>query len=133
MGRVSAARRRDDAGDARGACVHRRIGMRVTGRLLIAIWMSALLVIGTFAVFQVRDEQRRLPDEVQGRASLLGDGLRESVEAAVRRGSKASLARVLKRARQADGLIVVFDDLGTMVAAAPDEALPPLPSVIQAL
>ena len=107
--------------------------MRVTGRLLIAIWMSALLVIGTFAVFQVRDEQRRLLDEVQGRASLLGDGLRESVEAAVRRGSKASLARVLKRARQADGLIVVFDDLGTMVAAAPDEALPPLPSVIQAL
>jgi trehalose-6-phosphate synthase/HAMP domain-containing protein len=107
--------------------------MRVTWRLLLAIWLSELLVIGTFAVFQVRAEQRRLLQEVQRRAALLGDGLRDSVEGSVRRGSKGSLVRTLKRRRMADGDIVVVDNLGTTVAAVPDNSLPAIPMVIQAL
>jgi trehalose 6-phosphate synthase len=107
--------------------------MRVTGRLLVAIWVSGLLVIGTFAIFQVREEQQRLLEEIQRRAALLGEGLREPVEAAVRRGSKGSLVRVLKRPHIADGHIVVFDSLGTSIAGAPNDALPPIPIVTRAL
>jgi trehalose 6-phosphate synthase len=97
------------------------------------MWMSALLVVGMFAIFQVRQEQQRLLEEMQRRASLIGDGLREPVEAAVRRGSRTGLIRVLKRPRIADGRLVVVDGLGTTLAAAPQGTLPPIPIVIDAL
>ena len=67
--------------------------MRVTLRLLGAIWICALLIIAAFAFLEVRQERQRLVDNLERRATLLGEALRESVQPAMRQGSTPRIAR----------------------------------------
>lgn len=61
--------------------------MKFTLRLVGAIWVSALVVIAGFAFLQIREERHRLVNDLERRAHLLGEGLKEAVEPAVARGS----------------------------------------------
>ena len=83
--------------------------MRLTLRLLGAIWVSALIIIAAFAVLQVREERQRIVKDLERRATRLGKGLKESVERAVRKGSTAAVARLLKKFARADRHIVAYD------------------------
>jgi len=109
--------------------------MKVTIRLLSAIWICALLVVGAFGFFQVREERRRSLDDLERRASLLGEGLKESVEPAARRGSTAGIARVLKKFARPERRIAVYDAFGSLTTMAPSgQAVPPsLPEITDAL
>jgi trehalose-6-phosphate synthase/HAMP domain-containing protein len=106
-------------------------GMKVTVRLLGAIWICALLIVGAFGFFQVRGERQRLVEDLERRAALLGEGLKESVQPAVRRGSATAIARVLKKFGRPDRRIAVYDAFGSAVSASSGEAhVPPsLPEV----
>ncbi len=109
--------------------------MKVTVRLLGAIWVSALVVFAGFAVFQIQEERQRLQLDLERRGALLGEGLKESIEPAVRRGRTAVLGRIIKKFARADRGIVVYDSFASPLAVAPAGAPPPpsLPEVTEAI
>ncbi len=81
--------------------------MRFTVRLLAAIWLSALVVIGTFAYLQIVEERERLTRDLERRAALLGEGLAEAAEPALARGSRPGIERLLKKFGRRDQGIAV--------------------------
>jgi trehalose 6-phosphate synthase len=106
--------------------------MRIVLRLVGAIWISALLIMGGFAFLQVRDERDRLHNDLERRAALLAESLKESVEPAVRRDSVPAIQRVLKRFGRTDRRLAVYDAFGSPIASAPATkgVLPPaLPEI----
>ncbi len=110
--------------------------MKFTLRLVAAIWISAMLVIAGFTFLQARDDRERLVGELQGRARLVGEGLREAIGPVVDRGSKAGLERILKKFGRPQRGIAVYDRFATLILATPDLAplLPPsLPEVTDAI
>ncbi|MGH7324101.1 MAG: trehalose-6-phosphate synthase [Candidatus Rokuibacteriota bacterium] len=102
--------------------------MKITIRLLGAIWIAALVILGGFAFFQVREERQRLLEDLQRRAALLAEGLKESVEPALRRESTPAIARIVKRFGRPDRRIVVYDHVASPLATAPAAATPAAPS-----
>jgi trehalose 6-phosphate synthase len=106
--------------------------VRVTLRLIGAIWLAALVIIAAFAYLDIRQERERIVASLERRASLLGEGLRESLEPAVRRGATKTVARLLKKFAQPERRIVVFDAFASPIAAAPEPASEPTAAVPEA-
>jgi len=100
--------------------------MKFTLRLVGGIWLSAMLVVAGFAWLQIRDERARQIGDLERRALLLGEGLKEAVEPVVARGAPA-VERMLKRFGTSRRGIAVYDRVGGLVVATPDVApiLPP--------
>ena len=110
--------------------------MRFTVRLVAAIWLSALAVIGGFAYLQIVEERERLTQDLERRAALLGEGLKEAAEPALARGSVPAIERLLKKFGRRDQGIAIYDKVAARIAASPDVAplLPTsLPEVTEAL
>ncbi len=110
--------------------------MSVATRLVGAIWLAALAVIGGFTYLQVGGERQRLFGDLERRAGLLGEGLAEAAEPALARGNRQALERLLVKFGQPEQRLAFFDRLGTVQAATP--ALRPvlsqaLPEVTAAL
>ena len=101
--------------------------MRFTVRLVAAIWLSALAVMGAFAYLQIVEERARLTRDLERRAALLGEGLTEAVAPALARGSHASVERLLKKFGRGDQGIAVYDKVAALISATPDVA-PLLPA-----
>ena len=97
--------------------------MRVTARLVAALWLAALAVIGGSAFYQVQEDRHRLTQDLERRAALLGEGLKEAVEPVVGKSSRAGLERLLKRFGKREQGIAVYDRVGSLLAATPDMAL----------
>jgi len=110
--------------------------MRFTLRLIVAIWLSTLVVVAAFAYLQMIEERHRLTQDLERRAVLLGEGLKEVVEPALGRSSRGTLERTLKRFARRDQGLAVYDKVGTPLAATAEIAatLPePVPQVTAAL
>ena len=107
-------------------------------RLLRGLCLSTPLIVGGLTFFQIREERDRLLLDLQRRATLLADGLRDSVEPLARRGpATPAVERVLKRLGRSDRRIVVYDALGTAVTVVPEDGvasvLPSLPEAVEAI
>src|SRR5207247_11221800 len=98
--------------------------VRVTTRLVLASWVAALAVVAGFAYLQVSDERQRLRQELERRASLLGEGLQDGVEAALSRNSRPALERLLKRFGRPGQRLAVYDKTASLVALAPGSFVP---------
>ena len=110
--------------------------MKLVFRLLGAIWISSLVIIAGFAFLQVQSERARVWSDLERRAWLLGEGLKEAIEPAIQRGSPARIERILKKFGTARRGIAVYDQFAGLLVATPDVAprLPsPLPIVSQTL
>jgi trehalose-6-phosphate synthase len=110
--------------------------MRLTVRLVGAICLSALAVIGGFAYVQSVEEGRRLTKDLERRAVLLGEGLKEAVEPVLPRASRPGIERLVKKFSRRDQSIAVYDKVAALVVATPEIApfLPAsLPEVTEAL
>src|SRR5258706_13523214 len=110
--------------------------MKFTIRLVSAIWLSVMLVIGGFSYLQIRDERERLVSDLQRRAVLIGEGLSDALEPAAARQSGAAVERILKKLGPAQRGIAVYDRFATLRPAARAGAgsLPPaLPEVTDAV
>jgi len=110
--------------------------MRFTARLVGALWLAALAVIGGSGYLQIVEERQRLTQDLGRRAMLLGEGLKEAVEPAVARGGRAGIERLLAKWGKRDQRIAVYDRVATLVAATPDAALAlpeSLPEVTEAM
>ncbi len=107
----------------------------VTTRLVGAIWLASLVVMGSFAYVQVREERERLALDLGRRAALVGEGLKEAVQPAVARGATAAVERVVKKFGKSQG-VAVYDRYAGLVAAESEPPLPsatPLPEVTSAI
>src|SRR5437899_11133198 len=106
--------------------------MKLTIRLVGAIWLSVLIVIGGFAFLQIREERERLVDDLKRRAVLVGEGLKEAIEPQVARDSTAGVERILKKFGTARRGIAVYDRFAGLILAPPDIAPSLPPSLPQA-
>ena len=97
--------------------------MKVTVRLVAALWLAALAVLGGSTYFQVAEERGRLTQDLERRAVLLGEGLKEAVEPAAAKGSRVVIDRLLKKFGRPDQGIAVYDRVASLVTATPEMAL----------
>lgn len=105
--------------------------MRLAIRLLAAIWVSSLVILAAFTFVQIQSERDRLLTDLERRAWLLGEGLKEAIEPALRRGSPATVERIMKKFGTPRRGIAVYDQFASLLAATPDLALPSLPGAFR--
>jgi trehalose 6-phosphate synthase len=94
--------------------------MRFLIRLLGALWLTTLIVSVGFAWYEVHQDRQRLEDDLQRRATLTADAVREASERLVARGAKTGYDRVLSRFSRADRAIAIYDAFGSVIEATPD-------------
>jgi trehalose 6-phosphate synthase len=94
--------------------------MRLLVRLLGGIWLATLVVSGGFAYLEIREERARLEQDLQRRASLAADAVREASERVVGRGNRRDVERILRRFGRSDREIAIYDDLASLIDATPD-------------
>jgi len=92
-------------------------------RLVVALWVASLVVIGVFAYFQVVEERQRLTGELDRRAALLSEGLKEVLEPVLPRpNAKPQVDRLIKKFSKPDQGLAVYDRVASLIAATPDVA-----------
>jgi len=110
--------------------------MKFTVRLVGAIWLAVLVVIAGFSFLQIREERQRLTADMERRAGLLGEGLKEAIEPVMAARSTAPIERLLKKFGKPNQGIAVYDRLASPIAVTPELAaiLPSsLPEVTDAI
>jgi trehalose-6-phosphate synthase/HAMP domain-containing protein len=111
--------------------------MRLAFRLVAGIWVSVMVVIAGFAYVSIEIDQASLRRDLERRATLLGDGLRESVRPLLDKpGAAVRIERAIRPHGTAARSVAVYDRYAGLVAATPELAprLPmPLPFVSAAL
>src|SRR5688572_8498682 len=94
--------------------------MRFLIRLLGALWLATLLVSGGFAWYEVHQERTRQAEDLQRRAALAADAVREASERLVARGVRNGYERVLTRFGRQDRAIAIYDAYGSVLEASPE-------------
>ena len=95
--------------------------MRFQLRLVAALWVASLVVIGVFAYLQIAEERQRLINELDRRAALVSESLKEVLEPALVRGgsNKAQIDRLIKKFSKPDLDLAVFDRVASMISVTP--------------
>jgi trehalose 6-phosphate synthase len=111
--------------------------MRLTVRLLLAIWLPATVVFGVFAYVAVEQQHRRATLDLERRAWLLGESLKEAVEPLLVKAAEGQ--KLPATATQIDRIIgkfgtpglgvAVYDGQGRLLVVTP-EIGPALPSAL---
>jgi trehalose 6-phosphate synthase len=87
--------------------------MRLSIRLLAAIWIPVILVVGGFAWVSIERERIRLTADLERRAWLLGESLKEAVEPQLGRGVTDRLERIVQRFQGRAREVAVYDPAGS--------------------
>jgi trehalose-6-phosphate synthase len=99
--------------------------MRITYRLVTAICLAVLVVVAGFAFLQIREERARLVRDLERRAALLAEGLKEAVGPVMgTRSTAAPIERILKRFGRPNQVVAVYDALASPIAVVPDSVEP---------
>ena len=93
--------------------------MRFLVRLLGGIWIAVLLVTFVFTWLEVRDERTRLGVDIERRATLAADAVREATERLVARKVRTGYDRILARFAREDRSVAIYDELGGLIASSP--------------
>ena len=97
--------------------------MKFQLRLVAALWLASLVVVGAFAYFQFVEDRQRLIGELDRRATLVSEGLKEVLEPALGpRASKAQIDRLIKKFSKPDLGLAVYDRVASLIAATPTAA-----------
>jgi trehalose 6-phosphate synthase len=94
--------------------------MKITLRLIFfLVFVTAIAAVG-FSYWQAHEEEFRLKNELERRASVLADSLKESIEPLLSSNSSASLKRIVDKFSNRERLIGVsiYDFQGTLLAAS---------------
>ncbi len=95
--------------------------MKFQLRLVAGLWLGSLLVVGAFAYFQFVEDRQRLTGELDRRAALVSEGLKEVLEPALGpRVSKPQVDRLIKKFSKPDLGLAVYDRVASLIAATPD-------------
>jgi trehalose 6-phosphate synthase len=101
--------------------------MKLVIRLLAAIWVSSLVITAGFALVQIYAERERVLSDLERRAWLLGESLKEAIEPVIQRSSPQRIERMIKRFGTPRRGIAVYDQFAALLVATPDLA-PRLPA-----
>jgi trehalose 6-phosphate synthase len=111
--------------------------MRLAFRLVAGISVSVMIVIAGFTYVSVEIDQAELRQDLERRAKLLGEGLRESVRPLLdKSGAAPRIERLIRPHGSAARSVAVYDRYAGLIAATPElvPSLPaPLPFVSAAL
>jgi trehalose 6-phosphate synthase len=79
------------------------------------------IIVLLFTIFQVRQEKERLTIDLQRRASLLGESLKESLEPLIEKGPPERLQKIVKKFGNRERLagVAVYDVKDKLIAATP--------------
>jgi trehalose-6-phosphate synthase/HAMP domain-containing protein len=104
-------------------------------RLLAAIWIPVIVVLAGFGYFAVARERARLTADLERRAWLFGESLKEAVEPLIEKGPPAQISRIVQRFADPGRGVAVYDRAGRLIAASPAwvPRQQPSPSVAQAM
>ena len=95
--------------------------MKFQLRLVAGLWLGSLLVVGAFAYFQFVEDRQRLTGELDRRAALVSEGLKEVLEPALGpRVSKPQIERLIKKFSKPDLGLAVYDRVASLIVATPD-------------
>jgi len=95
--------------------------MRITFRLILSLVIGVTLVASLFTFLQVRQERRRLREEVERRAIVLAESLQESVEPLLDKAPSRNLQRIVERFGNRERLsgVAAYDPNGRSLAITP--------------
>jgi trehalose-6-phosphate synthase len=94
--------------------------MRFLIRLLGALWLATLVVSVGFAWYEVHEERSRLVDDLQRRAALTADAVREAAERLGPHPSRVGYERLLQRFSRPDRAVAIYDAFGSPIDATPE-------------
>jgi trehalose 6-phosphate synthase len=94
--------------------------VRLLVRLFAATSVVTIIVMGGFAYLEVREERARVEQDLQRRAALIAEAVREAAEPLVARGARGGFERVLKRFGGADRGIAIYDQFASLLDATLD-------------
>ena len=94
--------------------------MKITLRLIFSLIVVIALVAFGFSFWQAHQEESRLKNELERRANIIADSLRESIEPLLSSSSPDSLKRIVNKFSNRERLIgvSVFDLQGNPLAAS---------------
>ena len=94
--------------------------MRLLVRLLGGISLAVVVVTAGFSYLEVQEERTRLEQDLQRRAVLAADAVREAAEPLVARSARTGYERVLSRFGRRDRGVAIYDEFASVIAATPD-------------
>lgn len=95
--------------------------MKITLRLIIALFFVATLVAFLSSILQIQTERDRLTADLTSRTVLLAETFEESIQNLLYHRSISRLTRFVERFENRERFlgVVVYDTLGTAIAASP--------------
>ncbi len=107
--------------------------MKTTFRLVFSLLLASAVVAMAFTFMQVQSEKSRLRDDLERRAGLLAESLKEPVEDLIMSGSKAKLNSLVEKMgkRNTHAGMSVYDGSGVLLASTPGLGLKgPVPEAL---
>ncbi|MBI5968219.1 MAG: trehalose-6-phosphate synthase [Deltaproteobacteria bacterium] len=88
---------------------------------MLSIVIVISIIVFLFTIFQVRQEKERLTIDLERRAALLGESLRESVEPLLEKGRPERLQKIVEKFGNRERLagVAVYDVKDKLIAATP--------------
>lgn len=98
--------------------------MKITFRLIISVIMAVTLIATVSSYFSVQSERERLEGELERRAWLVVEGLKESVSALISQKPPAKLSRIIEKISSDQRVvgIAVYDPSGNTISVTKDVA-----------
>lgn len=96
--------------------------MKITLRLIFFLVLVIAVAAVGFSFWQAQQEEARLKNELERRASVIADSLKESIEPLLSRNSPESLQRIVNKFSNRERLlgVSVFDLKGDLLVASAD-------------
>jgi trehalose-6-phosphate synthase len=95
--------------------------LRINLRIILSVVFVISVLVLLFTFMQVRQEKERLTIDLQRRASLLGESLRETIEPLLEKGSPGRLQKIVEKFGNRERLagVAVYDVKDKLIAATP--------------
>jgi len=99
--------------------------LRINLRIILSIVVVISVLVLLFTLMQVRQEKERLTTDLQRRASLLGESLKETVEPLLEKGRPERLQKIVEKFGNRERLagVAVYDVKDKLIAATPPLAV----------
>src|SRR3990170_3995688 len=95
--------------------------LRINLRIILSIIIVISILVLLFTLMQVQQEKERLTIDLQRRASLLGESLKETVEPLLEKGRPERLQKIVEKFGNRERLagVAVYDVKDKLIAATP--------------
>ena len=95
--------------------------MRINLRIIFSIVIVISIIVLLFTLIQVRQEKERLTTDLQRRASLLGESLKETIEPLLEKGHPGRLQKIVEKFGNRERLagVAVYDVKDKLITATP--------------